>query len=317
MSILTTPRSGEGKEANAAPEEMPTYDFCFERLEDVEADTREGRMPINTNEAEYEDSSCTNFIGISILKERRSLGIAFMVLLGISSFILGCVSTTSSNRNRHGVNGASKQASRNSESIESINEALVNLESMFKSMEIKLNEISTELHTSNPICPTDITWGQVPTAGPVNGTFFQVAGTPSDKTLTWADARNDASSRCFNGHQGFLASISTEEEDDYLTTLLADAIKGVSLAEGDAMAAWTGGSAMNSNGDFLWVGPGDEGSHLDDGFTNWADGEPNNKGDSRSEGCVAKYIERDGTWNDLNCYTPVNFFIVKFDLKEQ
>ena len=140
------------------------------------------------------------------------------------------------------------------------------------------------------------------------GHHYQIVGGDWGK-LTWRDAENDAWGRCYGGKPGYLATIQTPEENEYLRSQM---ITSQGYMYGDK--AWIGGTDMLSEGSFIWVdgyaaynifyGPGAK----PDAFSNFDIGEPNENG---SEDCVS--FNKDGAWNDENCYKQLQFFFVEFD----
>jgi len=139
-----------------------------------------------------------------------------------------------------------------------------------------------------------------------NGHHYQVIGGDWAQ-MTWRDAEYDSWGRCFNGQPGYLATIGSADENDYLRQKL---ISHHGFQTSDS--AWIGGTDMFNEGTFLWIdgyasatifyGPGAS------MWNNFAPGEPNENG---SEDCVS--FNREGYWNDDNCYKALAFFFVEFD----
>lgn len=127
--------------------------------------------------------------------------------------------------------------------------------------------------------------------------------------LMWREAEQDAWGRCYKNSPGYLASIDSADENNFLQGIL---LGHPGYKFGDV--AWIGGNDMTNEGTFEWIdgylaktifeGPGAE----KDAFTNWAPGEPNNNGE---EDCVS--FNPSGKWNDENCYKENQFFFVEFD----
>ena len=118
------------------------------------------------------------------------------------------------------------------------------------------------------------------------GTDFRFV--PGD--TTWSEAR----SVC-QGLGGDLATISNEQEN---LLVLSNLPSG-------ATPAWIGGHDAGRDDMFEWV----DGSPLSDqGYSNWASGEPTHVwGETLEEDCmlmVAQHGGVNGTWNDSPCSNP-------------
>jgi len=164
----------------------------------------------------------------------------------------------------------------------------------------------------------DITFGETLLAGSGSGgSMYQIVGT-NGAAMTWMEAYQDARSRCYNGHPGYLAIVGTQEENDFIHNALE--AEPTYVAGDDA---WIGATDTGVEGTFTWMGPGRmstgelvfwaDDAAVDGSFTNWADGEPNDGGSSgTAEDCVAMYGGGDGKWFDRNCYFTEPFFVVEF-----
>jgi len=151
----------------------------------------------------------------------------------------------------------------------------------------------------------------------------------SPARITWREAMQDAGHRCHNGNTGYLASIQSKEENDYLLSLLQSDSNFK-----DHTDAWIGGCDMKSEGTFEWI----SGNMLTDGVIFWTGGSPNQGGkgvegqynnfengepnESGEEDCLVmrggkknnpSSSSSDGQWNDVACYSPNSFFFVEFD----
>ena len=113
--------------------------------------------------------------------------------------------------------------------------------------------------------------------------------------ITWTSARDAAALRTFYGLQGYLATISSQDESDLLG----------SQASG---AGWIGASDETVEGDWYWVtGPeagtlfwrGTAGGTAF-GFEFWNTGEPNQSGNEDYAHITAPGVGPDGSWNDLS-----------------
>ncbi|MER3316946.1 MAG: PA14 domain-containing protein [Allomuricauda sp.] len=113
--------------------------------------------------------------------------------------------------------------------------------------------------------------------------------------ITWTAARDAAALRTFYGLQGYLATISNQDESDLLG----------SQAPG---AGWIGASDATTEGDWYWVtGPeagtlfwrGTAGGTAF-GYEFWNTGEPNQSGNEDYAHITAPGVGLPGSWNDLS-----------------
>lgn len=113
--------------------------------------------------------------------------------------------------------------------------------------------------------------------------------------ITWTSARDAAALRTFYGLQGYLATISIQDESDLLG----------SQAPG---AGWIGASDAALEGDWYWVTGPEAGTLFWRGgaggtafaYEFWNGGEPNNSGDEDYAHITAPGVGAPGSWNDLS-----------------
>ncbi|MEM8525736.1 MAG: T9SS type A sorting domain-containing protein [Bacteroidota bacterium] len=110
---------------------------------------------------------------------------------------------------------------------------------------------------------------------------------------TWEDARVAAEARTLNGLNGYLATVTSQEENDFILSKL----------EGQG---WMGASDVEQEGNWKWVtGPEAgttfwiEGVTTEGQYSNWADGEPNNFVFNNGEDEDYAHFLTDGAWNDF------------------
>lgn len=138
---------------------------------------------------------------------------------------------------------------------------------------------------------------------PGNGHFYEVVY--EDEGVTFDQARTLAELRTRNGSSGYLATVTSSEENSYITARL----------ENDG---WMGASDADTEGDWLWVtGPEagslfwrglSDGTLMNDLFENWSSGEPNDSGD---EDCAQFYGNGSG-WNDMPCDYTFYYYVVEY-----
>ncbi len=130
---------------------------------------------------------------------------------------------------------------------------------------------------------------------PGTGHYYEFITQPG---VRWSQGNTSANQRTFYGLQGYLATITTAEENAFL----AQKISGV---------GWIGASDEAQEGEWLWVtGPeadqkfwtgGKNGSKVGGMYSNWNRGEPNNYGSGEPYGHMIydTSIGARGSWNDL------------------
>ncbi|MCH8977737.1 MAG: PQQ-binding-like beta-propeller repeat protein [Armatimonadetes bacterium] len=115
-----------------------------------------------------------------------------------------------------------------------------------------------------------------------NGHMYELVTTP----LNWNDAKLDAESRTFLSVPGHLLTITSQEEQDFITNVFGEAL----------IEKWIG--AFNSQDEFFWV----TGEPWD--YTNWDGVEPNGGDAVDFHGANAL-----GTWNDITGAISLGYFV--------
>ena len=132
-----------------------------------------------------------------------------------------------------------------------------------------------------------------------NGHYYEYVDPGDGSRLTWTQARNASSLKTFNGLTGYLVTITSLTESNFVATKVPA-----------SMASWAGASDVAVEGEWKWVtgpeagtqfwsgtGSGSGGSAVGGEFTNWSDAvEPNEFGVGGED-----YMERlsAGGWNDV------------------
>lgn len=138
---------------------------------------------------------------------------------------------------------------------------------------------------------------------PANGHLYEVV----TSTQTWTNAQTAAAARTKYGATGYLATITSAEENQFVSDRLSD-------------AGWMGASDAATENDWKWVtGPETgtsfwsglaNGSPVSGRYENWADGEPNN---ASNEDCAQFLAGGSGEWNDLPCtVTTLPRYVVEY-----
>ncbi len=143
-----------------------------------------------------------------------------------------------------------------------------------------------------------------------NGHYFEYVAA---KGISWTEARAAAEKRFYNGLQGYLATMSSAEENEFVQVKL----KGT---------GWIGASDFGHNGIWKWVtGPeagiqfsqqveNGTGYAVNGQYANWSRGEPND----HRPGEDYAHFWTDGTWNDyVNVNPGIEGYIVEYGGLEQ
>ncbi len=136
-----------------------------------------------------------------------------------------------------------------------------------------------------------------------HGHYYQYVDTPSG--VSWATAKAAAEASTFGGQTGYLANITSSEENEYLQQRIAD-------------GSWMGSSDAADEGDWKWIsGPeagdsfwsgGSGGSNVDGAFTNWQTGQPDNYNGNENCGEL-RQTQGAEAWNDENCASLRDYVI--------
>lgn len=131
-----------------------------------------------------------------------------------------------------------------------------------------------------------------------------------DVPCFYEEAKKFAESRTHNGEQGYLATILSKEEDEFLQKFLQknnvnDAWIGAQDAQEEGLWKWVSGHEKDES---FWSAK--VGGPVPDVYSNWKQGEPNNAND---EDCAS--LSKDG-WNDATCQGSQLSLLVEFGSKD-
>jgi hypothetical protein len=132
-----------------------------------------------------------------------------------------------------------------------------------------------------------------PVLNPANGHYYEVV----IEQINWDDAKMAAENRAFNGLQGHLATITSQDENDFIAGFLPS-----------GAGYWIGGfqppGSLEPDGNWQWI----TGESFD--YTNWGAEEPNETGykDENED-----RLEFDGEWNDLRGSHISPGYIVEYE----
>jgi gliding motility-associated-like protein len=122
-----------------------------------------------------------------------------------------------------------------------------------------------------------------------NGHFYELFPISG---ISWTAARDAAASKELFGLKGYLATVTTQAEHNFILARVSG-------------TAWIGASDERVEGIWRWVtGPealdnGGLGRLINIGFTNWDNGEPNNSGGNEHYAHMMDWSTPPGRWNDL------------------
>lgn len=129
---------------------------------------------------------------------------------------------------------------------------------------------------------------------PDNDHLYEYVSVPGG--ITWTTAKTAAEARSKYGAQGYLTTITSGNENSFVTARLGG-------------AGWMGASDAASEGAWKWVTGPEAGTQfcsgdnpcnsVNSGYTNWNSGEPNDSGGN--EDCGQFLAGGTGKWNDLPC----------------
>jgi hypothetical protein len=130
-----------------------------------------------------------------------------------------------------------------------------------------------------------------------NDHWYEWVASPSSGN-TWTQARSNALARTHMGMSGYLATVTSAGENNFLGTLSLDGWLGASDEGAEGVWKWMDG--LEAGTTFWTGGPGGAAS----GYSNWNGGEPNNLGGE-------DYAHRNGgRWNDLpNFNYNIGYFV--------
>eukprot|EP00622_Pseudochattonella_farcimen_P005983 FR741709.1.p2 GENE.FR741709.1~~FR741709.1.p2 ORF type:complete len:194 (+),score=10.32 FR741709.1:29-583(+) len=142
--------------------------------------------------------------------------------------------------------------------------------------------------------------------------------------INWQTAQLDAFGRCYKGQRGYLATITSAEEQEFISSLIPD------VSYPYYFVGWLGGSDRSNEGEWLWTGGPEKGQYFWSGGPSNGDGqtvgtsyenwycyqdtqfpycEPN---ESNNQDCLHMY--GDGRWNDVSCSLETNGYFVEFGM---
>jgi hypothetical protein len=142
---------------------------------------------------------------------------------------------------------------------------------------------------------------------PENGHYYQFI---ASQGISFEAAANAARARTYIGLNGYLVTITSKQENDFVSARI-DQATNVWIAASDARIEgtweWVEGP---EKGTIFWQGAAN-GAPVDGQFASWANQEPNNAGNE--DYAVTNWSGSKGLWNDLGgTSSSVNGYVVEF-----
>lgn len=142
--------------------------------------------------------------------------------------------------------------------------------------------------------------------------------------LSWQEARDAAASKTFFGLAGYLATITSAQENEFIRAKLksdgwiggSDDYRQINIVRGTTYT-----NQPQTEGNWHWVTGPEAGTAISTGngtptavagaYMNWSTGEPNNMG---NENFIQLYATHEGKWNDLSgvAITSVPGYVVEY-----
>ena len=188
-------------------------------------------------------------------------------------------------------------------------------------LQTALRALTFSTTNSNPaVREVTITAGSV-TPGPM-GHYYEYVQRSAG--YTWAQSLAEAQTRSLYGLTGYLATITTAAENNFIASKLAsdgwvggsDEFNRINNAVGYSLYA----DQTAAEGNWYWVSGPEAGTLIStgnapsvtvapNGFMNWAPGEPNNSG---AEHYIQLYSSNQGKWNDLPASSTLSGYVVEY-----
>jgi len=184
-----------------------------------------------------------------------------------------------------------------------------NSEIAFEGSQAEVNDaLATLGYQGGAVGSTTLSVSAVPTGAaynPDNGHYYQYVSA----SVTWADALSAAGATTYNGLTGYLATITSSQENSFIVAKVGsnEVWMGASDINSEGVWIWEAGP---ENGIQFWAGDGATGSAVSGAFTLWQDLgwtiEPNG---GTGENCLELTVN--GRWND-HPPTELHNYVVEY-----
>ncbi|MFW6290308.1 MAG: C-type lectin domain-containing protein, partial [Mariniphaga sp.] len=114
--------------------------------------------------------------------------------------------------------------------------------------------------------------------------------------IAWDEARDAAAELTYYGLQGYLATITSEAENDFIWTKI-DGLGWIGATDKDNEGTWEWATGPEA-GTVFWQGNA-SGAPVGDNYSNWSEGEPNDNYGEDYAHINQDSNKEDKTWNDL------------------
>lgn len=182
--------------------------------------------------------------------------------------------------------------------------SLNNINTALAAMTLSMGSIQTAVKINLEIATYDASYMY----NPNNKHFYKYV---SNSGVTYANAKTGAASNSFKGKSGYLVTITSQSEQDFINNNITG--NNIWIAITDAATTTDGTWILDAGpelGTVLKTQNGPTAGNIEGQYNNWCTGEPNGAGHSEDY-AVAKW--NGGTcWNDLpNSYSAVQGYIVE------
>jgi len=130
----------------------------------------------------------------------------------------------------------------------------------------------------------------------------------------WNDVQRFASSRTNGTRKGYLMTLTSPEEEQFVSSLIPNKSLGVGV--------WLGAQDTKTEGNWNWIGGPEQdvtfwrgrtgtGKAVEDRYSNWDKNEPNNGDGTSQEDCAYVSLSNGKTsWTDISCFPTSRYSMV-------
>ena len=285
--------------------------------------------------------STLKLASIQSADKTKKIAVLFGMFMFLLTFILACAAISSTNSKSAEILKLQKQVKSlkstvgiEENNIDEVTSTLASVQALQNTQSASIS--SLKLSIAELSC-TDyigtLVGGEIKE---FEGRYYQLVSVPwhiennYQTGVTFHDAQLDAAARCHNGQRGYLATITSAEEQAFLESFLPTRIDNPDWT----WIAWLGASDENQEGKWIWIdGPEQNtqfwsglsweagGYPVNGAYTNWYCREnpnwdycdPNGVYPSDQD-CMQMYAN--GKWNDVNCDIKAQAYFVEYDVPD-